>query len=189
MTVDVLDLFERGTDWTASKVAGAQAQLDVATPCDEWNVRRLLDHMLAAQQMFAAGPSGGTVAPPIGPPPELVGPNPASEYEDARKATIHAFGQPGVMEGTVRGGSGDVPAAQILGIAFCDQLIHGWDLAKATGQDMTMPGDLASAAWLFIGGRIPEESRGPGKNFKDAVPIGEDATDQDKLIAYCGRTP
>lgn len=187
--MDLLDLFDRATEWTATKVAGAQDQLDANTPCDEWSVRRLLDHMLFAQQMFASGPSGGTIAPPAGPPPELVGNDPAGQYEEARKATVHAYSQPGVLEGTLKGSAGDVPAAQILGIAFCDQLIHGWDLAKATGQDTTMPLDLASAALTMLNGRLPDEARGPGKNFKAAVSVPDDASDQDKLIAYCGRRP
>jgi uncharacterized protein (TIGR03086 family) len=187
--MDLIDLFDRATAWTATKVAGAQHDLDGATPCDEWNVRRLIDHLLAGQQMFAAGPSGGTVAPPEGPPPELVGNDPATQYEQARTATIEAYAQPGTLAGTVRGGAGDVPAAQIVAIAFCDQLIHGWDLARATGQDTTMPADLAAVAWQMLDGRISDDARGSGKNFKAAVPTPESANDQDKLIGYCGRTP
>jgi uncharacterized protein (TIGR03086 family) len=187
--MDLVDLFDRGTAWTASKVAGAADQLDAATPCDEWTVRRLLDHMLAAQQMFAAAPSGGEVGPPSGAPPELVGDDPAGQYEDARKATVQAFSKPEVLGGMVKGAGGDVPAAQILGIAFCDQLIHGWDMAKATGQDTSMPADLAAAAWQFLDGQISAEARGPGKIFKAAVVVSEDASIQDKLVAYCGRTP
>lgn len=187
--MDILDLFDRATEWTATKVAGAQGRLDAQTPCDEWTARRLIDHLLAGQQMFASGPSGGTIAPPTGEPPELVGDDPAAQYEDARKATLHAYSQPGVLEGTVKGSSGDVPAMQVMGIAFCDQLIHGWDLAKATGQDATMPPDLAEVAMQFVGGRISDEARGPGKNFKAAVEVPDDASAQDKLVAYCGRTP
>ena len=187
--MDLLDLFERGTAWTATKVAGAQDQLEAETPCEEWTVRRLLDHMLAGQQMFAAAPSGAEVAPPSGAPPELVGSDPSGQYEEARKATVHAYAQPGVLEGMVKGSGGDVPAMQILGIAFCDQLIHGWDLAKATGQDTTIPDDLAAAAWMFLDGQLPDAARGPGKNFKAAVPVADDASVQDKLIAYCGRRP
>jgi uncharacterized protein (TIGR03086 family) len=186
--MDLLDLFERGTAWTASKVRGAADQLDTQTPCDEWTVRRLIDHMLAGQAMFAAAPTGGAVAPPIGQPPELIGDDPVQQYEDARKATAHAFGQPGVIEGTLSG-AGDMPAAQLLGIAFCDQLIHGWDLAKATGQDTTMPDDLAAAAWGVLDGQISDGARGPGGIFKAAVPVADDARVQDKLIAYCGRDP
>lgn len=187
--MDLVDLFDRGTAWTADKVAGAAGELDAATPCDEWTVRRLLDHMLAGQQLFAAATGGATVAPPSGPPPELVGDDPVAQYEEARKATIHAYSRPGVLEGMLKGSDGDVPAMQILGIAFCDQLLHGWDLAKATGQDTTMPADLAAVAWQFLDGRLPDDARGPGKNFKAAVPVPDDVSIQDKLIAYCGRQP
>jgi uncharacterized protein (TIGR03086 family) len=188
--MDILDLFERGTAWTQAKVAGAADKLDAQTPCDEWTVRRLIDHLLWGQQMFAGGPSGGTVAPPTGPPPELVGNDPAAQYEDARKATLHAYAQPGALDGMVKGGTlGEVPAAMILGIAFCDQLAHGWDLAKATGQDATIPEDLATAAFAMMQGRISDDARGPGKNFKPAVPVPDDASVQDKLIAYLGRDP
>lgn len=187
--MDILDLFDRATAWTATRIAGAADQLDTQTPCDEWSVGRLIDHLLWGQQMFASGPAGGTIVPPAGPPPELVDADPAGQYEEARKATIHAYSQPGVLEATVKGSSGDVPAMQILGIAFCDQLIHGWDLATATGQDATMPPELAEVAWQFLGGRISDEARGPGKNFKAEVEVSDDASTQDKLVAYCGRTP
>lgn len=185
--MDVLDLVERSTAWTATKVAGAADNLDAPTTCDEWTARRLIDHLLWGLDMFAAAPSGGTVAPPSGPPPELVGDDPAGQYEQARKAMIHAYSQPGVVDGMLNNGT--VPAAQMLGIAFADQLVHGWDLAKGTGQDTTMPEGLASAALAMLEGRIPDESRGPGKNFKAAVPVADDASDQDKLVAYLGRTP
>ena len=187
--MDILDLFERGTAWTATKVAGATDAQDAQTPCDEWNVRRLIDHLLWGQQMFAAGPAGGRVAPPTEPPPELVGDEPASQYEDARKATLHAYQQPGALDGMVKGSQGDVPAMMILGIAFSDNLIHGWDLAKATGQDATIPEDLAEAAFALMNGRVPDDARGPGKNFKAVVPVPDDASVQDKLIAYLGRDP
>jgi uncharacterized protein (TIGR03086 family) len=123
-TMDMIDLLDRATAWTATMVAGARSHLDAATPCDEWSVRRLIDHLLAAQQMFAAGASGGTIAPPTGPPPELVGDDPPAQYERARKATIDAYAEPSVLAGSVKGAGGDVPAMQVVGIAFCDQLMR-----------------------------------------------------------------
>ena len=182
--MDILDLFERGTAWTQEKVAGAADQLDAQTNCDEWTVRRMIDHLLAGQQMFAAAASGGTFAPPTGPPPELVGDDPTAQYEEARKATAHAFGQPGVLESTM----GHLPAPQAIGIAFCDNLVHGWDLARSTGQDATIPDDLAAAAWSILDGNIPEDRRDTGL-FKATVAVPDDASAQDKLIAYCGRQP
>ena len=185
--MDLLDLFERSSEWTASKVRGAAGKLDEQTPCDEWTVRRLIDHLLWGLDMFASGPGGGTVAPPSGPPPELVGDDPASQYEEARKSAIHAYSQPGVLDSMLNNGA--VPAAQMVAIMFADQLMHGWDLAKCTGQDVTMPPDLAAAALQVINGRIPDEARGPGKNFKAAVSVPDDASDQDKFVAYLGRNP
>ncbi|MGH9193160.1 MAG: TIGR03086 family metal-binding protein [Acidimicrobiales bacterium] len=187
--MDMIDLFDRATAWTAINVAGAEGQLHAATPCDEWSVRRLIDHLLAGQATFASGPSGGTVAPPVGPPPQLVGNDPAAQYEHARKATLNAYAPPGVLEGTVKGRTGEVPAAMVLGLAFCDQLIHGWDLATATGQDTTMPADLVAVAWQMLDGQIAATDRGPGKNFKAAVTVPEGAGEQDRLLAYCGRMP
>ena len=82
-----------------------------------------------------------------------------------------------------------MPHAQMLGIAFCDNLTHGWDLAKATGQDTTIPSDLAAAAWEMINGNISDDARGPGGMFKPVVPVPENASIQDKLVAYLGRDP
>ena len=114
---------------------------------------------------------------------------PRPQYEHARKETVAAYAAPGVMEGMIPGFAGGAPAFVVLGIAFCDQLIHGWDLARATGQDAAMPPDLAAMGRQLLDGRIADESRGPGQNFGPAVTVNDDASDQDKLLAYCGRTP
>jgi uncharacterized protein (TIGR03086 family) len=187
--MDMIEMYDRATAWTAEKVAGASSQLDAPTPCADWTVRPLIDHLLWGQAMFAGGPAGATVAPPDGPPPPLVGDDPAAQYEAARQATIAAYGAPGVMDGMISGFAGGAPAFVVLGIAFCDQLIHGWDLARATGQDTTMPPDLAALGRQLLDGRIADDSRGPGKNFGPVVSVADDASDQDKLLAYCGRTP
>jgi uncharacterized damage-inducible protein DinB len=52
MSVDLLELYSRASQWTNEKVAHAAADLDARTPCDEWNVRRLLNHMLDTQRYF-----------------------------------------------------------------------------------------------------------------------------------------
>ena len=187
MDLDLLTLFDRATAWTANKIAAADGHQDASTPCDDWSVRRLLDHLLHGQQLFAAGAAGAVVGPPSGDPPRLLGDDPVAQYEAARRATIAAYAQPGVLSGMVTTPFGPMPAAQFLGIAVCDQLIHGWDLARSTDQDATMPADLAAAAWHLLGGRIADANRGPGRSFKAAVPVAEDASAQDKLLGYTGR--
>ena len=74
-----------------------------------------------------------------------------------------------------------------IGIAFSDQLLHGWDLARATGQDATMPEGLPEAAYEMIHGRFTDEQR--KGLFKPEVAVGPDASAQDKLLAYTGRKP
>ena len=69
-----------------------------------------------------------------------------------------------------------------LGIAFSDQLLHGWDLAKSTGQDATMPECLPDAGYEMIRGRFTDEQR-PGV-FKPQISLGSSASAQDRLLAY-----
>jgi uncharacterized protein (TIGR03086 family) len=175
--MDLLDLFERGTDWTASKIPAAAGKLDDGTPCEQWNVRNLLDHMVDSQQYFAATARGEEASLPNPNPPASIGDDPVAAYAEIRDETLRAHREPGVLEKTGPG----------LGIAFVDQLVHGWDLARATGQDATMPEDLAEAAFAMIDGKLTDENREPG--FKPVVAVPEDASAQDKLLAYTGRQP
>ena len=74
-----------------------------------------------------------------------------------------------------------------LGIAFGDMLLHGWDLAKATGQDATMPAGLPEAAYEMVHGKFTDEQR--KGVFKPEVKVAADVSAQDKLLAYTGRDP
>lgn len=175
--MDLLDLFERGSGWAASKIPDAVDQLDRRTSCDQWDVRTLLDHMVDTQQYFAATARGEEAPLPTPSPPASIGDDPVGAYEAIRQETLRAHREPGALEKTGPG----------LGIAFVDQVVHGWDLATSTGQDATIPDDLASAAFAMIDGRLTDDQRGAG--FKPAVPVPDDATAQDKLLAYTGRQP
>ena len=90
---------------------------------------------------------------------------------------MDAFGEDGVIDRT----------GPSLGIAFSDQLLHGWDLATATGQDATMPEDLPALAYEMIHGRFTDEQR--KGVFKPEVPVAPNASAQEKLLAYTGRNP
>jgi uncharacterized protein (TIGR03086 family) len=177
MDLDLLDLYERASAWTTSKVAGATSKLDARTPCDQWDVRTLLNHMLDTQNYFLGSAKGADVSPPAPNPPELLGDDPRADFERGRSDMLRTYGEPGVIEKT----------GPSLGIAFSDQLLHGWDLATATGQDPTMPKGLPDAAFEMIHGRFTDDQR--KGIFKPEVEIPADASAQDKLLAYTGRTP
>jgi uncharacterized protein (TIGR03086 family) len=174
---DLLLLYRRASDWTGEKVAGAVNDLDAGTPCDEWNVRALLNHMLDTQRYFAGTARGEDVSLPSPNPPDLIGDDPRADFEQARHDVLEAFERPGVIEKT----------GPALGIAFGDQLLHGWDVARATNQDATMPDGLAEAAYGMIHGRFSDEQR--RGLFKPAIDVPDDASPQAKLLAYTGRPP
>jgi len=177
MELDLLDLYGRASGWTSTKVVGAASQLDDQTTCDGWDVRMLLNHMLQTQRYFVGAARGEDVTPPGGTPPDLLSDEPPADFARARTQTLETFGEPDVIDKT----------GPALAIAFSDQLLHGWDLAQSTGQEATMPDGLPEAAFSLIHGRFTEEQR--KGIFKPEIPVGRDASAQDRLLAYTGRDP
>jgi uncharacterized protein (TIGR03086 family) len=174
---EMLDRYGQASAWTLSKVVGAAEQMDATTPCDEWAVRDLMNHMLDTQRYFVGSARGEDVSPPSPTPPSLLGDDPVTDFEQARAETLRTFGERGVIEKT----------GPALGIAFADQLLHGWDLAVATGQPATMPEGLPEAAFETIHGQFTDEQR--TGVFKPEIVVAPDASAQDKLLAYTGRQP
>jgi uncharacterized protein (TIGR03086 family) len=174
---DLLDLYGRASAWANEKVAGATHQLGAGTPCDRWNVRTLMDHMLDTQHYFVSSARGEDASPPAPEPPRMVGDDPVADFRRARADVLAAFGEEGVVEKT----------GPALGIAFSDTLIHGWDLARGTGQDARMPDGLAEAAYGMIHGRFTDEQR--QGVFGPEIAVGPEASPQDRLLAYTGRDP
>lgn len=176
MELDLVDLYGRASAWTVAMVPPAKDQLDAPTPCEQWDVRTLLNHMLQTQHYFRDSAQGkdAELTPN---PPELIGNDPVSRFETARADMLRVFGAHGVVDQT----------GPMLGIAFSDMLLHGWDLAQATGQDATMPEGLPEAAYQMIHGRFTDEQR--KGVFAPEVEVGRDASAQDRLLAYTGRDP
>ena len=178
MANDLLERYRAASEWTVEKVAGARDQLDAPTPCDDWDVQTLLNHMVETQQYFVQSARGETASPPSPEPPDgLIGDDAAGAYERGREATIRTFSEDGVIERT----------GPTLGIYFSDTLLHGWDVAKATGQDTTMPEELAQAAYDVVHGAFTDDQR--AGVFKPEVDVPDDASPQEKLLAYTGRDP
>jgi uncharacterized protein (TIGR03086 family) len=176
MDLDLLDLYGHASEWAGAKVRGAGSNLDAPTTCDGWTVRTLMNHMLETQRYFVGSARGEEVTLSQD-PPDLLGQHPSVDFDRARTETLRTFGAPGVIART----------GPALGIAFSDQLLHGWDLAVSTGQDATMPEGLPAAAYAMIHGRFTDDQR--EGVFKPEVAIGRNASPQAKLLAYAGRDP
>jgi uncharacterized damage-inducible protein DinB len=102
MSVDLLELYSRASQWTNEKVAHAVADLDARTPCDEWNVRRLLNHMLDTQRYFLSSARGEDAPPPAPSPPQVLSADPLRDFNRARTEMLDAFSEPGIIEKTGR---------------------------------------------------------------------------------------
>ncbi|HZQ88036.1 MAG TPA: TIGR03086 family metal-binding protein [Acidimicrobiales bacterium] len=174
---DLLGLYQRANDWTGKNVKSAAKKLDAGTPCDKWDVRTLLNHVIDTQQYFSSTARGQDASPPASDPPELLGDDPVAAFDAATRDTYEAFSAPGVIEKT----------GPSLGVAFSDLLLHGWDLARAAGEDDTMPEGLPEAAYELIHGKFTDEQR--KGLFKPEVSVGADASAQERLLAYTGRNP
>ena len=175
--MDLLGLYGDASEWMLTKVDGAKGDLEARTPCEKWDVRELMNHVLETQRYFVGSANGENVSPPGQEPPDLLGDDPAADFADARAEMLRAFADDEVLERT----------GPALGIAFSDQLLHGWDLARATDQDATMPDGLAEAAYGIIHGAFTDDQR--QGVFGPELPARADASAQDRLLAYTGRDP
>ncbi|MEY2432150.1 MAG: hypothetical protein QOC92_1875 [Acidimicrobiaceae bacterium] len=177
------DAHRRALDATGRIVANIKPdQLDASTPCEDYDVRGLLQHVISGNYWVAPLVEGRTI--------EEVGDAldrdfAADEYDASATSAGDAFAQPGAMQKPVAVSYGPVPAEVYAGHRFIDVLIHGWDLAKATGQDMRLDAELVSACWEVINPQM-ELLKGSGM-FGTEVSVPPDADSQTKLLAALGR--
>lgn len=187
---DVLvDLFRRSIDrCTALVEAIRPAQWTLPTPCADWDVRRLVNH-LTGEQLWAPHLVAGETIEQVGDryDGDVLGDDPVATWRRAAPASVAAFAEPGALERTVHLSYGDESCREYLTQMLTDAAVHGWDIARATGGDERMEPDAASL--LLAHWRAREAMvRGSGI-FGDAVPVADDADDQAKLLAFLGRHP
>jgi uncharacterized protein (TIGR03086 family) len=184
---EIAQMHKRALDATGEVVAGISAgQFDLATPDTEWDVRALLNHVVAGN-LWAAELAAGRTIEQVGTrlDGDVIGTDPAGAYERSAAAAAAAFDAPGVMDAPCAVSYGPVPGSVYAGHRFVDVLIHGWDLAEATGQDTTIDPALVDAC-LEIVEPEAETLRAAGA-VGPAVPAGPEASQQTRLLAMLGR--
>lgn len=102
------------------------------TLCTQWDTRALLNHLIGGNHMWAALGAGQELGRSQQ-PPDFASDNPAGAYRTSANAAVETFRAPGAMERTFKAPIGDIPGQVALGLALMDTVVHGWDLAKATG--------------------------------------------------------
>ena len=163
-------------------IAGVEpSQHERPTPCAEWRVRDLLEHMVGVVAGMGTAASGQERTEFV------LSDDPAAQFEAAAAVTMTAWRRPGVLEQIIDGGAGPMPGQVLASINLLDTATHAWDLATATGQPATLPEPVAEAAMAASRQIVTPELR-PGRFGPECTPAaGADATD--RLVAFLGRTP
>jgi uncharacterized protein (TIGR03086 family) len=154
--------------------------LDRPTPCAEFTVRGVLEHMITGATMFAAAYRATTA-----PRPDLS--DALGAFGPALNDLAGAMTAPGALDRTVAAPFGEVPGETFARFVVLDGLVHGWDMATATGQPYDPPRELVAAADAFAHQAL--DGMRNGETFADAVEASAGATPIERLAAYTGRRP
>ena len=158
------------------------------TPCAAWDVQALVNHFIGTARWWAPMVSGDE-AP--GAPEDFAAGDFVAAYEESIRIALEAFEAPGTLERTVQLPFGTFSGAAVAGFAATDQFVHGWDLARALGQDTDLVPDLAEALLSLAKVGAVDALRGPEDDpealFGPAREAPADACAADRLAAYFGR--
>jgi len=173
-------------------VAVRPEQLDDATPCASWKVRDLINHMVEAPDFAATVASTRDFSNHQGGDADHASGDYLAAYDASTNRAIDAFRGEGALEGSVKMPFGELPTAAFATIATGDAFVHGWDLAKATGQAVnTLDPVLAEELLVEVLPLLPDEIRGAdgAAPFGPRVEVADDAPAADKLAGFLGRHP
>jgi uncharacterized protein (TIGR03086 family) len=185
--MDPIDGLARAAAHNAELMATMQpGQLDALTPCRRWTARDLTNHIVGGQIMFRAAADGEPLSSLV--PPDFAADNPAGAQREATTALVASLRDPGLAQREAVLAFGTVPGSLVAPIAFFEQVVHGWDLARATDQDATIDPDLA-ALLLPIAEQLLANAPRDGSAFDVAVDAPPGASTGDRIIALSGRRP
>jgi uncharacterized protein (TIGR03086 family) len=180
---DPLDQLQRSLAAVESLIkAILPEQWSAQTPCEEWEVGRVVEHLVGMNHVFAAILVGE-------PPPqdrENLRCDAAPQlFRDSAITLLDRFAQPGALDRSYAGPLGSATGSDRLRIRLYDLLAHGWDIAIATGQPVQLPVDAAKDSLVFAREQISDDAR--AGRFGPSQPTVDSASAIDQLVAFLGR--
>ncbi|CNF49447.1 TIGR03086 family protein [Mycobacterium tuberculosis] len=165
------------------------AKLDAPTPCPEWDVRGVVNHLIL---WSGRGETAARKEAPMGPGEDhdfTAEPHWAERFQEQSRTTAEAWQDAAAWEGgtSLTGAKDGMPAGFIGGIVFVECILHGWDLAVATGREPAFPPGTLQAAWEQTAA-MADISRQYGA-FGPEVPVPADAPLLDRVLGLAGRDP
>jgi uncharacterized protein (TIGR03086 family) len=185
--MDVADLIDDGYVWTGKRIAAVRpSDLSAPTPCAEWNLQQVLDHMLGALGLHLDAAAGLPVdRSQIHPDTDRFEAEPAAAFAAVAARAARTWREPGVLDGIWTLPMGPVPGSILAMLHLTEVVVHGWDIGRATGENVVIPAELAAPALEFSRGFATEAHRGTA--FAAALPDGR--TPGERLVAFLGRCP
>lgn len=171
-------------------------QLAAPTPCPDYPVAALLDHFMGLSLAFTWAarkdtPSrGGEEDTPGLAAGERLNPDWRTVLPLRLGELAEAWKDPAAWEGTTEAGGVTLPAEQMGVVALDELVLHGWDLARATGQQFNCdPASTAAVLAFTRQSAQPEQAVSREGLFGPVVEVPEHAPDFDKALGYAGRDP
>lgn len=184
---DIAQLHRDALASTRRFVAGIGAdQWELSTPCSDWSVRELVNHIVTGNLWAAELGDGKTIAD-VGDAldGDVLGEDPVAAYDSSATSAAAIFEQPGALDRPCAVSYGPVPGSVYAGHRFIDVLVHGWDVAAATGQERRLDPGLVAACWDELS---PQLHLWQASGAFSADLRGEVAADpQAQLLAALGR--
>ena len=166
-------------------------QWALPTPCSEWTVRELANHVVNGGYMAERMLGGATADEVVASfDPDALGASPVAAFEASSAAEGEAFAEPGALDRVVHHpGAGDVPGSMLLAFRIGDNLLHAWDLARACGFDETLDADAVAATWAALEPMAPMIPSIGVFGSGPSGSVGADAPIQVRLLDLSGRRP
>ncbi len=158
-------------------------QLDDPTPCAQFTVSSVLEHMIAGATAFAPGFRGTEPAEPGGPATGSL----QEQWREAMADLLDAVHAPGAQDRTIAAPIGEVPGSVFARFVAFDGLVHGWDLATATGQSYEPREPLVNEVDGFVRQALTAGMR-DGDTFAAETEAPAGATTLERLVAFTGRS-
>ena len=172
----------------------ADNQLSAPTPCTEYTVGDLLDHLMALTLAFRFAAEKAPGSGKEGPPEASAGNLPPDWREQLHArldALVRAWSEPAACIGEATAGGVTLPA-DVMGVIALDEIaVHGWDLARATGQQFECDSESTEALFALLSQPADGDGDGDGDNglFGPAVRVSADAPLFDRVLGLAGRDP
>jgi uncharacterized protein (TIGR03086 family) len=166
-------------------------QLAGPTPCAGVSVGDLLDHVVTLTRAFRRA-ADKTSSPSDGPPPEPSAANLPPDWRDLLSRRLDellaAWQNSAAWQGVTAAGGLELPAPEAGMVALDELVLHGWDLARATGQPYECDPASAEACFTFTS-QVPDDPKAREGLFGPVVEVPADAPLFDRVLGLSGRDP